>query len=233
MENLPPLPNSIKNWAEDDRPREKLLQKSPASLSNSELIAILINNGTRNRSAIDLAKDILKLGKDNLNELGRLTVKDLQKVGGIGPAKAVTIAAALELGRRRQAAESLVKPAMATSSHVAEYLRSILQDEHREVFVVVFLNRANRINGHHIVSTGGITGTVADPRVILKKALEENATGIILSHNHPSGNINPSREDISLTKKIKEAAGYLDITVLDHIIIGNDKYYSFADSGEL
>jgi DNA repair protein RadC len=233
MENLPTPPNSIKHWAEDDRPREKLLTKSPASLSNSELLAILINNGTRNKSAIDLAKEILKLGKDNLNELGRLSVKDLQKVKGIGTAKAVTIAAALELGRRRQAAESLAKPSVSSSSAVAEYLRSILQDELREVFVVIFLNRANRINGHHIISTGGITGTVADPRIIMKKALEENATGIILSHNHPSGNINPSREDITLTKKIKEAASHLDISVLDHIIIGNDKYYSFADSGDL
>lgn len=233
MENLPTPSNSIKYWAEDDRPREKLLSKSPTALSNSELLAILINNGTRSRSALDLAKDILKLGKDNLNELGRLSVKDLQKVGGIGPAKAVTIAAALELGRRRQAAESLVKPAVSSSSAVAEYLRSVLQDETREIFVVIFLNRANRINGHHIISTGGITGTVADPRIIMKKALEENATGIILSHNHPSGNINPSREDINLTKKIKEAASYLDISVLDHIIIGNDKYYSFADSGDL
>lgn len=233
MENLPTHPNSIKYWAEDDRPREKLLAKSPASLSNSELLAILINNGTRKKSAIDLAKEILKLGKDNLNELGRLSVKDLQKVQGIGPAKAVTIAAALELGRRRQAAESLVKPAVSSSSAVAEYLRSILQDELREVFVVIFLNRANRINNHHIISIGGITGTVADPRIIMKKALEENATSIILSHNHPSGNINPSREDIVLTKKIKEAASHLDISVLDHIIIGNDKYYSFADSGDL
>lgn len=233
MENLPTSYHSIKNWAEDDRPREKLVQNGAGTLSNSELLAILINNGTRKKSAIDLAKEILKLGKDNLNELGRLTIKDFQKVGGIGPAKAITIAAALELGRRRQGADALEKPSMTTSSNVAQYLRSILQDEHREVFVVVFLNRANRINGHHIVSTGGITGTVADPRIILKKALEENATGIILSHNHPSGNINPSREDISLTKKIKEAAGYLDITVLDHIIIGNDKYFSFADSGEL
>lgn len=233
MENLHTPSNAIKYWAEDDRPREKLLAKSPASLSNSELLAILINNGTRNRSALDLAKDILKLGKDNLNELGRLTVKDLQKVPGIGPAKAVTIAAALELGRRRQAAESLVKPAVSSSSAVADYLRSILQDENREVFVVIFLNRANRINSHHVISTGGITGTVADPRIIMKKALEENATSIILSHNHPSGNINPSREDIMLTKKIKEAASFLDISVLDHIIIGNDKYYSFADSGDL
>ena len=141
MENLPTSFNSIKNWAEDDRPREKLLQKSPASLSDSELLAILIANGTTNRSALDLAKDILKLGKDNLNELGRLTVKDLQKVKGIGPAKAVTIAAALELGRRRQRSESLEKPSMTTSSNVAEYLRSILQDEHREVFVVVFFKQ--------------------------------------------------------------------------------------------
>jgi len=231
MENMHTASNSIKNWAEDDRPREKLLQKGPAALSNSELLAILINNGTKNKSAIDLAKEILKLGKDNLNELGRLSVHDLQKVKGIGVAKAVTIAAALEMGRRRHGAEALEKPSLNNSQPMAQYLKSILQDELREIFVVLFLNAANKVNGHHIVSTGGITGTVADPRIIIKKALEENATRIILSHNHPSGNIKPSEADIVLTKKIKSAAAFMDITVLDHIIIGQDKYYSFADEG--
>ncbi|MES2777684.1 MAG: DNA repair protein RadC [Bacteroidota bacterium] len=231
MENLYTTPNSIKNWAEDDRPREKLLQKGPASLSNSELLAILINNGTKNKSAIDLAKEILKLGKDNLNELGRLSVKDLQKVKGIGVAKAVSIAAALEIGRRRQGAEALEKPIMNTSRMIAQYLQSILQDEMKEVFVVLFLNAANKINGYHIISTGGITGTVADPRLIIKKALEENATRIVLSHNHPSGSTRPSEADISLTKKIRDASKLMDIMVLDHIIIGNDRYYSFADEG--
>lgn len=205
--------------------------KGPGALSNSELLAILINNGTKNKSAIDLAKEILKQGKDNLNELGRLSVKDFQKVKGIGVAKAVSIAAALEIGRRRQGAEALEKPIMNTSRTIALYLQSILQDEIKEVFVVLFLNAANKINGYHIISTGGITGTVADPRLIIKKALEENATRIVLSHNHPSGSTKPSEADISLTKKIKEASKLMDIMVLDHIIIGNDKYYSFADEG--
>ncbi|MEO7311035.1 MAG: DNA repair protein RadC [Chitinophagaceae bacterium] len=231
MENIHTIANSIKNWAEDDRPREKLVQKGPAALSNSELLAILINNGTRNKSAIDLAKEILKLGKDNLNELGKQGVKDFQKVKGIGTAKAVTIAAALEIGRRRQGAEALEKPSMTSSRTIAQYLQSILQDEIKEVFVVLFLNAANKINGYQIISSGGITGTVADPRIIIKKALEENATRIVLSHNHPSGSTRPSEADISLTKKIKEASGLMDIQVLDHIIIGNDKYYSFADEG--
>ena len=231
MENIETVSNSIKNWAEDDRPREKLLQKGPASLSNSELLAILINNGTVKKSAIDLAKEILKLGKDNLNELGKLSTKDLQQVKGIGMAKAVTIAAALEIGRRRQGAEALAKPLMNNSRTIAQYLQSILQDEPREVFVVLFLNTAHKVNGYHIISTGGLTGTIADPRVIIKKALDENATRIILSHNHPSGSTKPSEADIQLTKKIKSAAGFMDITVLDHIIIGNDRYYSFADEG--
>lgn len=231
MENIPTVSNSIKNWAEDDRPREKLLQKGPASLSNSELLAILINNGTKNKSAIDLSKEILKLGKDNLNELGKLSVKDLQKVKGIGVAKAVSIAAAMELGRRRQGAEALDKPRITSSFAIAEYLKSILQDELREVFIVVFLNAANKVNSHHIISTGGITGTVADPRVIIKKALDENATRIILSHNHPSGSVKPSEADIQLTKKIKEAANLMDILVLDHVIVSNESFFSFADEG--
>ena len=225
--------HSIKNWAEDDRPREKLLQKGAASLSSSELLAILINNGTKNKSAIDLAKEILKLGRDNLNELGKLTVKDLQKVKGIGVAKAVSIAAALELGRRRQGAEALIKPVMKSSRDIAGFLKSILQDETREVFVVLFLNTANKVNGYQIISMGGITGTVADPRVIIKKALDENATRIVLSHNHPSGSVKPSEADKVLTKKISAASTLMDIQVIDHIIISNESYFSFADEGLL
>lgn len=233
MKNMHNVYNSIKNWSEDDRPREKLLQKGPMTLSNSELLAILINNGTKNKSAIDLSKEILKIGKDNLNELGKLTVSDFKKVKGIGVAKAVTIVAALELGRRRQGAEALEKPQMNNSNTVANFLKSILQDEQKEVFAVLFLNRANKVIGYHIVSIGGISGTIADPRIILKKSLEQNATGIILSHNHPSGNVNPSNSDIALTQKIKDAANLVDITVIDHIIIGNNDYYSFADNGIL
>jgi DNA repair protein RadC len=224
---------SIKQWAKDDRPREKLLEKGAAVLSNSELLAILILNGSGGRSAVELAQDVLRLGKDNLNELGKLSIKELTKIKGIGEAKAITIAAALELGRRRHAAASLEKPVVTSSLDVAAYLQTRLRDYKHEVFAVIFLNRANKINHFNIISEGGITGTVADPRIILKKALEEDAVSIILCHNHPSGSLKPSRADEELTLKIKEAAKYFDIKVLDHIIVGDDGYYSFADEGIL
>ena len=224
---------SIKEWAKDDRPREKLLLNGAHTLSDSELLAILILNGSKEKTAVDLAKDILKLSKDNLSELGRLSVKDLMKVKGIGLAKAVTISAALELGRRRQASGSLQKKIISSSNDVADYSMAKLKDYRHEVFAVVFLNRANKINHFEIVSEGGITGTVADPRVILKKALEEDAVSIILCHNHPSGSLKPSRADEELTSKIKEAAKYFDIKVLDHMIVSDAGYFSFADEGLL
>jgi DNA repair protein RadC len=224
---------SIKHWAKDDRPREKLLLNGAETLSNSELLAILIHNGSREKTAVDLAKDVLKLGKDNLSELGRLSIKDLMKIKGIGEAKAITIAAALELGRRRQAATPLNKTIINTSSDIADYLQLKLKDYRHEVFAVLFLNRSNKINHFEIISEGGITGTVADPRIILRKALEEDAVSIILCHNHPSGSLKPSRADEQLTLKIKEAARLLDMTVLDHIIVSELGYYSFADEGLL
>ena len=213
---------SIKQWAKDDRPREKLLSKGAGVLSNSELIAILINKGTRNKSAVELAQEVLRTGRDNLNELGKLSVKELMKVKGIGEAKAMSIVAAMELGRRRQAG--------AASTDVANYLQTLLKDYKHEVFAVLFLNRSNKINHFQIISEGGITGTVADPRIILKKALEEDAVSIILCHNHP---LKPSKTDEELTFKIKEAAKYFDIKVLDHLIVSDDGYYSFADEGIL
>ena len=224
---------SIKQWAKDDRPREKLLINGPENLSNSELLAILIHNGSKEKSAVDLAKDVLKLGKDNLNELGKLSIPDLMKIKGIGEAKAITIAAALELGRRRQASSTLNKQLVKSSADIADYLKIKLKDYRHEVFAVLFLNRANKINHFEIVSEGGITGTVADPRIILRKALEQDAVNIILCHNHPSGSLKPSRADEQLTAKIKEAARFIDITVLDHIIVSEDGYYSFADEGLL
>ncbi len=224
---------SIKDWAKDDRPREKLLSKSPAALSDSELLAILINNGNRENSAVDLARQILALGKNSLSELGRLSVKDLMKVKGIGEAKAIGIAAALELGRRRQAAGFLEKTHIKSSSDIALYLQSLLRDRSQEVFAVIFLNQANKINHFDIISEGGITGTVADPRIILKLALQYEAVSLVLSHNHPSGNLRPSRADEALTHKIKEAAKYFDIKILDHIIVSNEGYFSFADEGIL
>ena len=224
---------SIKQWSKDDRPREKLLYSGAENLSHSELLAILIHNGTRQRSALDLAKDVLKLGQDNLVELGKLSIKDLMKIKGIRDAKAITIAAALELGRRRQAASSLNKTLVKTSSDIAAYMQTRLKDYRHEVFAVLYLNRANKINHFEIISEGGITGTVADPRIILRRALEEDAVNLILCHNHPSGSLKPSRADEQLTAKIKEAAKFLDITVLDHIIVSDDGFFSFADEGLL
>ena len=225
--------HSIKQWAKDDRPREKLLMKGAESLSDSELLAILIVNGTKSKTAIDLAKEILVLGKNNLPELGKLSVKELMKIKGIGEAKAITIVAALEIGRRRQAMNYREKAVMTSSTDVANYLQSLLKDYRHEVFAVLFLNRANKINHFQIVSEGGITGTVADPRIILKKALEEDAVSIILCHNHPSGSLKPSNADQELTKKIKEAAKFFDIKVLDHLIVSDAGYYSFSDEGIL
>lgn len=233
MENINKPSTSIKNWAMDDRPREKLLLKGAIALSDSELLAILINNGYKEKSAVAIAKEILKTGNNNLNELGKLSLKEFQKIKGIGEAKAITIAAALELGRRRQAATFLEKIIVKTSTDIAQYLRANIKDYSYEVFGVLFLNKANKINHFEIISRGGITGTVADPRIILKKALEEEATSIVLCHNHPSGNLRPSRADEELTHKIKEAAKYFDILVMDHIIVSEEGYYSFSDEGIL
>lgn len=225
--------HSIKQWAVGDRPREKLIRKSSGALSDSELLAILIMNGSREKTAVDLAREVLQLGKNNLNELGKLSINELMKVKGIGKAKAVVIAAALELGRRRHASGFLGKSVIKDSKDIAAYLQVLLKDYSKEVFAVVFLNRANKINHFEIVSEGGITGTVADPRIILKKALEENAVSLILCHNHPSGNLKPSRADEELTAKIKEAARFLDIKVIDHVIVSEEGYFSFADEGIL
>ncbi len=233
MKNVNKPSTSIKNWAADDRPREKLLLKGAAALSNSELLAILLNTGSKNRSALDLAKEILKKGDDNLNELGKLSLADLKQVPGIGMAKSISIAAALELGRRRHASAALEKTVIRSSNNIAQYLRASIKDFSYEVFAVIFLNRANKINHFEIISKGGISGTVADPRIILKKALEEDATAIVLCHNHPSGNLQPSRADEELTQKIKEAAAFFDIKILDHIIVSEEGYYSFADDGIL
>lgn len=233
MENFNKTSNSIKNWAADDRPREKLSAKGAAALSDSELVAILISNGYKEKSAVDLAKEILKLGNNNLNELGKLPVAALKKIKGVGEAKAITIAAALELGRRRHAGLPLEKMVITTSKQIAGYLQAMIKDYTCEVFGVIFLNQSNRVNHFEIISKGGITGTVADPRVILKKALDAEATSIILCHNHPSGSLKPSRADEELTAKIKEAARYLDIKVLDHVIVSEHGHYSFADEGIL
>ena len=223
---------TIKHWAEDDRPREKMLQKGTETLSNAELVAILINNGTREKSAVDVSKALLAAVNNDLQQLGKLSVKEMLKlkIKGIGPAKAISIAAALELGIRRDASFKK-KETVLQSKDIADFLRAKLQYKKHEVFAVIFLNRANKINHYEIISEGGITGTVADPRIILRKALENDAVNIILCHNHPSGNLKPSRQDEELTKKIKEASRFFDISVLDHIIVSNEGYFSFADEG--
>ncbi len=226
--------SSIKNWAEDDRPREKLMLKGVESLSNAELLAILINNGTRDKSAVDVCKDLLSAVNNDLQRLAGLPVKELLKLNtkGIGEAKAITIAAALELGVRRDVAAKK-RETITQSNDVAAYLRAKLQYKKHEVFAVLFLNQANKIMHYEVLSEGGITGTVADPRIILRKALSHDAVNIILCHNHPSGSIKPSRADQELTRKIKEAALLFDMSVLDHIIVSCDGHYSFADEGIL
>ncbi len=225
---------TIKNWNEDDRPREKLMLKGTESLSNSELLAILINNGTKDKSAVDVCKSLMASVNNDLQRLGKMSVKEILqlKTKGIGEAKAITIAAALELGTRRNISENK-KLQVTHSSDIANYLKAKLENKKHELFVVVYLNRSNKIQHHEVISSGGITGTVADPRIILKKALQYDATAIILCHNHPSGNLKPSRMDEELTWKIKEAAKYFDISVLDHIIVSDEGYYSFADEGLL
>ena len=225
---------SIKDWAVDDQPRKKLVSKGAESLSNSELLAILINNGTQNQSALDLAKELLQTTDNDLQKLAGLSVREMvkKKIKGLGEAKAICIAAAMELGIRRNASGNK-KDTVTQSADIANYLRATLEYRKQEVFAVVFLNRGNKITHLEIISEGGITGTVADPRVILKKALEHNATAIILCHNHPSGNTRPSKADEVLTQKIKQAAGLLDIHIMDHIIVSNEGYFSFADEGLL
>jgi len=224
----------IKHWALDDRPREKLLLKGIDSLSNAELIAILINNGIKNMSAVDLAKDLLNAVNNDLQRLGKLSVKEIQRLNikGLGEAKAIAINAAFALGTRRDCSIKR-KTKIFSSKDIAPYLQAQLQYKQHEIFMVVYLNRANKILHHQIISEGGITGTVADPRIIIKIALEHHATSIILSHNHPSGNLKPSLQDELLTRKIKDASKYFDIEVLDHIIVSDEGFFSFADEGIL
>lgn len=222
---------SIKKWAKDDRPREKLRSRGCQALTDSELLAILIRNGVKKRTAVDLAKDIMCLGKNDLGILGKLSVKELMSITGIGEVKAITISAALELGRRRQSFTSLGKMIVKSSLEIATYIQSLLRDMHNEVFGVVFLNQANKVKHYEVISMGGITATVADPRIIFRKALSEDAVAIILFHNHPSGNLQPSRADEELTAKIIQAAKLFDIRILDHLIVSDEGYFSFADEG--
>jgi len=224
-------PLNIKDWSPEDRPREKLLQKGTSALTEAELIAILIGSGTVKASAVELAKKILLLGNNSLNELARLTVKDLMKIKGIGEAKAITIVAALELGRRRKEQDPAEKPKINSSKDAFDLLKGDFMDLPHEEFWVLLLNRANRVINKKRISGGGVSGTVADPKIIFKLALEELASGFIVAHNHPSGNLTASQSDLDLTRKLKESGKLLEIQLLDHLIITNQKYFSFADEG--
>ena len=221
---------SIKSWAEDDRPREKLVLKGRTSLTDAELMAILIGSGNREQSAVELAKVILNTYGNSLNEVAKKSVNDLMKFKGIGEAKAISVIAALEIGRRRKEEVPIEKVKITQSKDAYNILYPLMADKFVEEFWVLLLNQNNRVLSKHLISTGGVSGTVADIRIILKKAIDELASGIILSHNHPSGAILPSGADKVLTSKIFEGAKLLDVKVLDHLIIGEEDYFSFADS---
>ncbi len=233
MDNPFYQPLGIKQWAEEDRPREKLLLKGKAALSDAELIAILLGSGTRSLSAVELAKIILNAAGNNLNGLAAMGVPELTKIKGIGEAKAIAVVSAMELGRRRKASEVLDKQRITCSRDAYECLRSEFMDLPHEEFWILLLNRANHVTKKVAVSKGGVSGTVADPKIIFKTALDGLASSVILAHNHPSGNLKPSQADIQLTKKMKEAGTLLEIPVLDHLIVANQGYYSFADEGQL
>jgi DNA repair protein RadC len=223
----------IKDWALEDRPREKLLYKGISSLSDAELLAILIGSGSNDKSAVDLAREILNIAANNLNRLGKLDVHDLVRLKGIGTAKAINIMAALELGRRRKSAEIIESAKIRSSNDVYSIFNPLLADLTHEEFWLLYLNRSNKILSRHKLSQGGISGTITDVRLIIKKAIELLASSIIICHNHPSGNLDPSEADSRITHKIKEAAGYFDISLLDHIIVTDNGYYSYADNGSL
>lgn len=224
---------SIKDLNEDDRPREKLVAKGRQNLTDAELLAIILGSGNRNETAVQLAQRILSQNSNNLNQVARLNLNELKKFKGVGEAKAVNIVAAFELGRRR-APEEMAEQVKITSSKIAfNLVNKFLSDLPHEEFWMLLLNRANKVIKEIFVSKGGISSTVVDIRVICKSALENNASGIILAHNHPSGQLQPSSEDRQITKKLKEALKLFDIVLLDHLIVGDQKYYSFADDGQI
>lgn len=225
---------SIKSWAEDDRPREKLLNKGKHALSDAELIAILLGTGCKGESALELARRILHKSAGNLLELSRLSVPEMVRdFRGVGDAKAVTLIAALELGNRKRSSGALIRDKVSSSQDAFEYLRGFMGDSNYEEFWILILNRANHIKNKICISEGGFSGTIADPKKIFKIALENGGSSLILAHNHPSGNTRPSDADIGLTKRLKEAGRLLEMPIIDHIILGEEKYFSFADEGLL
>jgi len=227
------IPSGILSWTDEDSPREKLLLKGIAALSDAELIAILLGSGTVNLNTVELAKQILQNNNQSLYTVGRLSVRDLQKIKGIGKAKAITLVSAFELGRRRKNTNVEIKPQVKSSEDVYNYIYADLADLLHEEFWILLLNRDNRIEKKIRISTGGVSATVVDPKLIYKYALENLASYIILIHNHPSGNTKPSQSDYNLTKKLCEAGKFLETPVLDHVIICNHTWYSFADQGKI
>ncbi len=219
----------IKAWAEEDRPREKLLTKGKQVLSDAELLAILLGSGSREETAVGLAQRILKSVENDLNELGKRTIAELIKFKGMGEVKAIAVVAAMELGRRRQLTDVRVRPQIRGSRDAYDVIAPILIDLQHEEFWILLLNRANKVLSREQISLGGVAGTVVDAKIIFRKAIEGMASGLILVHNHPSGNLQPSQQDIELTKKLKKAGETLDISVFDHLIIANNNYFSFAD----
>ena len=222
---------TIKDLAEEDRPREKMLLRGVAALSDQELIAILLNSGYNEDSALDLASRILKMSDYSLHNLSRLSVSDLSSIKGIGPAKAITLIAALELGRRQKYSTALQKKKITSSRDAYEYFSAIMADLPHEEMWMITLDNANQVTGSYRIGQGGITGTVVDVRLVLKTVILGNATQFIVAHNHPSGNLNPSDADKSITQKLHEGGKILDIRMLDHLIITSEKYFSFADNG--
>lgn len=222
---------NIKAWAEEDRPREKLLSKGRSALSDAELIAILIGSGNRNETAVELSKKILKSIDNDLNKLGKLSVKELMQFNGIGEAKAISIVAALELGRRRKNTDNQLKKTIKSSKDVFEEVIGVMSDLPHEEFWVLFLDRRNAVIKKSNISKGGVSGTVADAKIIFKEAMQLLASAVILCHNHPSGNLKPSDADVQLTKKMKEIGYLVDVPVLDHLIITDKSYFSFGDEG--
>lgn len=224
---------SIKEWSLDERPRERLISHGANALSDAELLAILISTGTKEYSALDLAREVLNRADKNLITLSKLNINDLTQIKGIGEAKAITIITALELGRRRRESDVIERGKITSSRDIFEYIQRVLSDKTYEEFWIVLLDRANKILNKICISEGGSAGTVADPKKIFKIALDQKASSMILCHNHPSGNIKPSKADEQLTEKLKNAGVLLDLPVLDHIIVGDETYFSFADEGLL
>ncbi len=224
---------SIKTWAVEDRPREKLATKGPRALSNAELIAILIGSGNRHQSAVDLAKDILEKANNNLADLGRFYIQDFMKFPGIGEAKAISIAAALEIGRRRMTSKASDKITIRSSRDSFEAIKGYFWDLNHEEFWVFLLNRGNQITHHFLISKGGVAGTVVDVKIIFKYAIDHLASGILVAHNHPSGRPKPSGSDQKITDRIKDAGKIMDVQLVDHIILAGNEYFSFSDSGLL